>query len=646
MTKQFIPVAFMAGAFIAAMAAAPKNDPVLMTVNGKDVPLSEFMYLYEKNNQQQQYKQTVDEYLDLFVNYKLKVADAEAAGVDTTKAFKDEFTTYVRDLSAPYLKVASAEDEVINMLYNRMKTNRDVSHILLPLAMMPNEQEALDARMDSIYNALINGADWGELAVKYSIDPTVENNKGHLGWVTANMWPIKFEDAIYKMKVGEISKPVKDFPYGYHIIKVAGERPDQGKVHVAHILKLTNGSNDAEMKAVADSLYTLAINGADFAQLAADNSDDRGSKAKGGDVGYFGPGRMVPEFEKISFELGDGEISKPFKTSYGYHIVKRIDAKGLGTVEEEAPAIKQIIARDPDRTKLVTDIENKYYVDKYKGKLDEKGLKKVEKLIREMGGITVNEGYDRLVNSGIKIGKLNGKNLTIADVVATIPRVRGMSEADGINFMNTRAKDMLAVEAKKLERTNLENTNPEYRNLVNEYRDGIMLFEVSSENVWDKASKDKDGLQTYFETNRSKYKWDTPHYKGYIVMATNDSIAEVAKTYLSTHKVEADSLQSTLKREFDGKVRADKVVAAKGDNAIVDYVVFEGEKPSNGKSPWISWFSYEGRMIEAPEEAVDARAAVTSDYQQYLENEWVKQLREKYPVVINQEVLKDVKNKQ
>lgn len=633
-----MPVALMAGAVLAALAATPKNDPVLMTVNGKDVPLSEFMYLYEKNNQQQQTKQSVDDYVDMFVKYKLKVADAEAEGLDTTSTFKNEYIGYVQELSAPYLKVQAAEDELVNRMYERMKTNRDVYHIMLPIGMMPAEDEANKVRLDSIRTAIINGADWGELAVKYSIDPSAATNKGHLGWVSANMWPIAFEDAVYGLKVGELSPVTKDFPYGYHLIKVDGERKNPGQVHVAHILKLTNDKNEAEAKAQIDSLYNLAVNGADFAQLASQNSDDRGSRANGGDVGYFGPGRMVPEFEQVSFALNDGEISKPFKTSYGYHIVKRFDAKGLGTVEEEKPGIMKMIQRDPERQKVITNIQNQYYIDKYKGKLDEKGLKKVDKLIQELGGIKI-EDYNKIVNSGIKIGKLNGRTLTAADVMNTIPRVRNFSKNDGINFFNNRAKDMLAVEAKKLAMEDIKKSNPEYRNLVNEYRDGILLFEVSNRNVWEKASKDREGLEEFFKANRDNYKWDAPHYKGYVVMATNDSIAEVAKNYLATHKVDADSLMPTLRREFNGAVRADKVVAAKGDNAIVDYVAFDGAKPEKGKSPWIAWFAYSGRMINAPEEAIDARAAVSADYQQFLENEWIKQLRAKYPVVINKQVL-------
>ena len=250
-------------------------------------------------------------------------------------------------------------NKLIAEAYERMKEDVDVSHIMVHRGESPEADAKNAAKLDSLRTAILNGADFNELALKYSIDPGAKRNKGHMGWMSANQYPYTFELTAYNTPVGTIS-PVIQTDYGHHIVKVHGRRPARGEVLVQHILKLTQGKNEADaakQKAAIDSIYALLKNGADFDSLAIALSEDPGSARKGGRLPWFGPGRMVPEFEDASFTLENGAISEPFATSYGYHIVKRLDWKGVKPLNEAKDAIIGTMNHDmrsnmPEEAKL------------------------------------------------------------------------------------------------------------------------------------------------------------------------------------------------------------------------------------------------------------------------------------------------------
>lgn len=644
MKKRFILPAIAALATVAGIAVyGGAKDPVLMQVNGKDVPLSEFMYIYQKNNQQQENPQSIDEYLDLFVAYKLKVADAEAAGIDTTAAFRKEYQGFVKDLAEPYMRDEEVEKQLIAEAYARMQRNLDVSHIMLPFEPDDQKNEANKQLLDSIRTAIIGGADFGELAAKYSSDGGSAQNGGHLGYIAVNRLPFPFEDAAYKTPVGQISEVVEDLPYGYHIIRVNGERMNPGEVHAAHILKLTRGLSD-EQKAVAkaqiDSIYNVLKGGADFAEVARSVSDD-GTREKGGDLGWFGAGRMVPEFETVAFSLADGEFSEPFESRFGYHIIKRYEHKDGPTFEEATPDIVAAIARD-DRSRLPRKAKMDQYRKQYNATLIDGGMAQVKKIIDSHSGCD-SLCIAELRKADIKVARVGNTDITTSQIFKTKRPISTNDPAKAYKSFTERVNSQLDQATADYAREQLAVDNPDYRNLVNEYRDGILLFEISNRNVWDRSSKDKEGLESFFRANRGKYTWDKPHYKGYVIFATNDSIADSAREYLKNNTVDNDSLVAKLRELYNHSVRVERVVSGQGDNAIVDYIAFGGERPANDKTRWTSFFGYEGRVIDAPEEATDVRGAVSADYQAYLEKEWVDSLKAKYPVKINKKVLKSVK---
>lgn len=622
--------------------SAKNDDPTLMTINGKKVPLSEFQYLYNKNNGQQLKPMTLEEYADMFVIYKLKVAEAEAAGIDTTAAFIKEFNGYRNELAEPYLRDSAEEERLIQESYSHMQRDIDVSHIMISKGNTPEINDKQKATLDSIRTAIINGADFAEAARKHSIDRAAKANGGHLGFMRANRLPYSFEKAAYQTAIGQIS-PVTETEFGYHIIRVEGERPAKGKVLAQHILKLTRGMSaeqETSVKSQIDSIYQLINDGADFSEIAKKESEDRGSAGKGGMLPWFGTAEMVPEFEEVAFSLENGAISKPFKTSYGYHIVKRLDSKETPTLDEARDEIKAAIARDY-RSTLPKEAKVKELRITYNAKINEKNVNAIK------AEISANNGIDstfvaKYKNSNLELAKVGKRTVTIDDFFSYLPATITMPKEQATALLDNTINERINSIVLEIEKDNLENKQPEFRNLVNEYRDGMLLFEISNRNVWEKASNDREGLQQYFQKNKDKYTWDAPRYKGYIIHTTNDSIKSEISKYLSDNSIENDSLSKNLRKEFGKNVKIEKVIAAKGDNAIVDNLFFNGPAPAK-KGRWVAYLPYNGKIISTPEEVNDVRGQVTGDYQNELEKAWVETLKAKYPVKVNKKLLKKVK---
>lgn len=646
MKKTLLTLSIAAIGAMSIMAKGGK-DPVLMTINNKPVKLSEFEYLYQKNNTQQSAVQPVDEYLDLFVTYKLKVADAEAKGLDNSEAFQNEFAGYRRDLSEPYMKDEAARDSLVRLIYNRLGEEVKVSHIMLPLGKSSLEDNAQIAKLDSIRSEIIAGnADMADMADKYSIDPSVSRNHGVQGYISASSFPYTFEDAAYNTPVGEIS-PVVKTPFGFHIVKVLDRRKNRGMVRVQHILKLTqnlSAAEQAEKKRQIDSIYTLLLAGENFDSIAMKESEDPGSARRGGNLDFFGSGRMVPEFEETSFALADGALSEPFKTSYGWHIVKRLEGKGLDPYDELAPKISDFIDRD-ERRQIPEQARMRQLRAKHQLKYNDKVIAAIRKEMNAAGKLD-STLIDKFSADRRQIITVKDKNhcATVADVFETLPSNIHTLPADQASVLLDKRLETVANQCvTEAELDYLATENPDYRNLLNEYRDGMLLFEISDRNVWSKSKTDTDGLNKYFEANRAKYAtWDKPKFKGYVIFATSDSISQLAQSYLTDNKVADSELVDTMRKQFGKDIKVERVLAAKGDNKIIDGLAFGGQRPDPvGK--WVAYFAYEGKVINQPEEPADERGKVTTDYQNALEQQWVEQLRKEYPVKINNKVLDNYK---
>lgn len=642
MKKHLIPVAAVAAAILSATAANRQADPIVMTVNGKDIKQSEFEYLYNKNNLQQATPQSLEEYVDMFVVYKLKVADAEAAGLDTTATFRDEYNGYCAELSAPYLRDSLMEQRLVNEAYDHMSRSRNVSHIMMPIGSSKAEREANRARLDSIRKAIVAGADFGEMAVRYSCDGSAVRNHGSLGYIMANQYPYLFEKAAYETPVGEISEVFEDAPYGYyHIVKVIDERPATGDVSARHILKLTQGLSPEEAavkKAQIDSIAALLKNGADFEALARAESEDPGSARQGGNLGFFGRGVMVPQFEAAAYSLKPGEISEPFATAYGYHIVQTLDYKPLPTLDEARAVIDASMRRDGrallPHKEYLANIRKECGVTPSASVLD-----KAYAIIS--GAASQSEALAALAADTDVIASFPSGDVKVSDVAKRL----GSIPMGVLSLAFEQMTDICIDESTEaFARTRLQETDADYRNLVNEYRDGILLFEISNRKVWDRSSTDTDAQKAYFAAHRSNYTWDAPRFKGYVVFATSDSVASEAKGYLASTSIASDSLAYAMNERFGREVKVERVLTAKGDNAIIDQIAFGGEN-AKPVGKWVAWFPYGHKVIESPEEASDVKAALATDLQQQLEAEWIKELRGKYKVKINKKTIKKLNKK-
>lgn len=653
MNKRFASLALIAATIFCA--SAKNDDPVLMKVNGKDVKLSEFEYLYNKNNSQQVQKQSIDEYVDMFVTYKLKVADAEAAGIDTTASFINEFKGHRNELATPYLEDKSTLERLTQEAYDRMQEEVNVSHIMIHISEDPAVNKRSKATLDSIRNEIKAGnATFEELAAKHSTDRSTSQRGGSMGWITVSQhWPYSFEKTAWDTKVGETSDVVETFA-GFHIITVKDRRPSQGQVNAKHILKLTHGKSpeEAELaKQQIDSIYNVLLSkdpaelSAAFSAIASTESEC-GSRQKGGELGWFGPGQMVPEFEAATFALNDNNMSKPVKTQFGWHIIYRTGSKGVGTLEECKPGILMSINNDERGLLPQKEMAQKMRA-KHNVSIVKKNYDKIIKDLEKYGKFDTTYIAKHINNEKpiIKVGK---ETVPVKAIFSVIPKGGNSAVAYGKAIIKQTLESTMDAEAMKYERNHLEEYYPEFRNLVNEYRDGILLFEVSNRNVWEKAAKDKEGLEQFFNENRAKYdNWTAPKYKGFIIFASSDSVMNKAQQILAEKDLSVDSIAPVLRKEFGRKdIRIERVIAAKGENAIVDYIAFGGEKPTNEKSKWQYYFGYKGKQLNSPEEAADVRGQVTSDYQAKLEKEWIDSLKAKYPVKINTKVLNKIKSKQ
>lgn len=591
--------------------------------------------MYHKNNKQQIEKESLNDYVDRFVVYKMKVAAAEDAALDTTRAFINELNGHKNELMRPYLDNNKHSEPYAKEAYERMKKNLDVSHIMLPLD--PKSKSTID----SIRICLVSGEDFGSLAKKYSSDRYSAEKGGDLGGLWVGRYPYAFENAAYNTPVGQFSDVVET-QFGYHIIKVNREYPTLGKYRVAHIVKFyPRNASDVDKEATAktmDSIYTVLKNGADFAKVATAESQDTRTAKNGGEIGWFGIDQLIKPLEEMTLKTPIGQISEPTKLEHGIHILKVLEHKPLESYEMLKEELYSTVNKDERgnmiRLKKINDLKNEY---SFKDNVE------FESNIETLMGAN---GYDSVFvetakKSDMSVFTYKGGVYTLSDLSKKWSNKRKMNVTNALNYVKAEKEKAVSEVLLNCEKEDLVNKYPEYANLLNEYREGILLFEISNKKVWDKASTDKEGLESYFKKNKSKYtNWESPKFKGLIVYAVNDSVESAVKDYLKS--LGGDTVATALHKKFRRDIRIERHLTAKGENKFVDELVFGGLKAENDKK-YKKYFILEGKVIEQPEEAADVRGQVTTDYQNQLEKNWIKELKSKYKVKINKKVLKLVK---
>lgn len=628
---------------VAAFAAKPAADPELMIVDGVPVRVSEFEYLYNKNNTQQLEHKTIDEYVDMFVDYKLKVADARHAGIDTTASFLNEYRQFENDLAKPFMRDEAVVDDLLKESYSHLEKDVTVSHIMLP--MRPGN----DIRLDSLRSEIIAGnTTFEDAAAAFSVDRGSNSRGGLMGSVVPGRYPWAFEKASYDTPKGGVTEVVNS-GVGYHIIRVEDIRPSDGEVEASHILLLTRGlkpeAAEAQKERI-DSLYKVVIaEGADFADVARRFSQDPGSARNGGSLGWFGRGMMVQPFDSVAFALADGEISKPLATSFGYHIIYRTaHRKGKDFEEFKKSELKRMEsderANAPERA----------FIDRvaplYGASVSEDALRQANEIIDRAGKLDL-DVLAEIEALNVPVVRCSGNTLSFAEILGGSAPAGVMATDMGRAYVADAVDAAFRSQVHDAARKSLYVENADYRNLINEYRDGILLYEISNRNVWERAASDKVGLENHFLRNRDKYTWKEPHFKSYVLCATDDATLDRAMAFANTlSTIDPEAFVEQMRKEFGSSVRVERVIAAKGENAITDYLGYGAEAPkADPHSKWKSYGSFAGRVIDAPEGAADVRGAAVTGYQGELESRWVKHLRNVYPVEVNKKVLGDLKKK-
>lgn len=628
---------------VAAFAAKPAADPELMIVDGVPVRVSEFEYLYNKNNTQQLEHKTIDEYVDMFVDYKLKVADARHAGIDTTASFLNEYRQFENDLAKPFMRDEAVVDDLLKESYSHLEKDVTVSHIMLP--MRPGN----DIRLDSLRSEIIAGnTTFEDAAAAFSVDRGSNSRGGLMGSVVPGRYPWAFEKASYDTPKGGVTEVVNS-GVGYHIIRVEDIRPSDGEVEASHILLLTRGlkpeAAEAQKERI-DSLYKVVIaEGADFADVARRFSQDPGSARNGGSLGWFGRGMMVQPFDSVAFALADGEISKPLATSFGYHIIYRTaHRKGKDFEEFKKSELKRMEsderANAPERA----------FIDRvaplYGASVSEDALRQANEIIDRAGKLDL-DVLAEIEALNVPVVRCSGNTLSFAEILGGSAPAGVMATDMGRAYVADAVDAAFRSQVHDAARKSLYVENADYRNLINEYRDGILLYEISNRNVWERAASDKVGLENHFLRNRDKYTWKEPHFKSYVLCATDDATLDRAMAFANTlSTIDPEAFVEQMRKEFGSSVRVERVIAAKGENAITDYLGYGAEAPkADPHSKWKSYGSFAGRVIDAPEVAADVRGAAVTGYQGELESRWVKHLRNVYPVEVNKKVLGDLKKK-
>ena len=497
---------------VTATAPAAISDPVLVNVAGQNITRSEFERVYYKNNNKgtANDEKSIRDYMELFINYKLKVKEAESLKMDTSAAFKDELTGYRKQLAQPYLTDKDVNDNLVKEAYNRLQNDVRASHILIKLSSdaLPKDTLAAYNRIMKIREKIVKGADFEKMARDSSEDPSAKENGGDLGYFTGLQMVYPFETAAYNTKPGQVSMPIRT-RFGYHIIKVSDIRPAVGEIHTAHIMiKVNKSDNDSvqkEAKRKIDEIYAKFKAGEKFEDLAKQYSDDKGSAVNGGVLPWFGTGKMVPEYEKASFALlKDNDVSAPIKSAYGWHIIKRLEKRGIASFDEKKNELKNQIMRDSrnemGRASLVAKIKKENNFKEFAANKDEY----IKSLDTTLADGTYNDST--ALKKTKPLFNLAGKDYTQFDFAAYLAKHQTKrKDITSQAIAHSQYENFVTDACIALEESQLDKKYPDFKALMDEYRDGILLFDLTDKMVWSKAVKDTTGLEQFYEKNKNNY---------------------------------------------------------------------------------------------------------------------------------------------
>lgn len=630
-----------------ATAVKPVNqpNPWIFTFGKDTVYRQEFERLLSKNRRDKATptEKEVREYLELYENFKMKVKEATLHKLDTANSFKTELAGYRKQLANPYLTDKKVTDGLISEAYNRMLEEIKASHILINCAESAAPKDTLEAynKLMDLRKRLLKGESFDSIALQYSEDPSAKRNYGNLGWFTSFYMIYPFETYAYMTGKGQVSMPFRT-RFGYHLVKVTDRRNARGESRCGHIMLQTGQSASkefiAETKLKIDSIYQRLLKGESFADLAKQYSQDQGSNQNGGMITVGSLSNYPDNFKDIVFSTPIGDISKPFMTDFGWHIIKVSDHKDVPELKDVEDMIKSKIARDSrsESSKIVVaqriKKENKYteYADNLKSM-----IAGIDTTFLAGTWVPVDARFtDKPV---ISIGNMSYSQKDFVNYLKVMQEPRkGGSVAMAVYSLLKKYSDEKALE---YEEGQLDNKYEDFRNLMQEYHDGILLFDLTDKKVWSKAVNDTIGLEQFREAGKNKYMWkDRLHVSR--VTCMDDKTKKEAMKMAAAGKSQ-DEIKAKLNKKIEGAVSFADSKHEKGESPEFDKMWDKKgvvDIPDEGGNHRF-WMVY---GIIGPEHKTtkEARGAATSDYQNYLEKEWIRELRSKYPVMVNEDGLK------
>jgi peptidyl-prolyl cis-trans isomerase SurA len=636
---------------LAAQAQSITKE-VLFTIDDKPYYTDEFARVYKKNLDlvKDESQKDLNQYLELFVGYKLKINKAYKLGLQDGTQYQNELKTYRNQLSKNYTTDSKVTNELVDEAYQRSLKEVRASHILIMVDENAAPADTLKAyrKIMDIRQKALAGEDFGTLAAQFSEDPSAKENKGDLGYFTAFRMVYAFENAAYKTPKGSISMPIRT-RFGYHLVKVDDVRDNRGEITVAHIM-IVSGPKDedakkAEAKTKIDDIYKKLQQGENFESLAKQFSEDKASAPKGGVLNQFGSGQLSSDvFEEKAFALQNpGDLTQPFQTQFGWHIVKLIAKHPVKTKEQMKPELENRVAKD-ERSRLIAKSQTEKLRKKYKIVNDKKMYAKVEKAVTDK----FYEGSWALPTDmkpyEAKLFTIEGKAYPASDFLTFVSSQQkaGLTVKPVSKLTETIYEKYVDQQLNNYYNDNLEKEFPEFAAVMDEYRDGLLLFDLMEKEIWNKSKTDSIGLQKFYQAHRDNYMWKN-RVDVVIVSSTKQDIIKNAQKMLKDGKT-ADAIKEKWNKNDVVEVMANAGTFEEGNQALpkdlkfkegISEILFDGEHYFVVKV---------NKVIPAGAKTLEeARGRVINDYQQYLEDNWVKELKNEFTVKINQPAFENVK---
>jgi peptidyl-prolyl cis-trans isomerase SurA len=645
MSLRYLLTLFLIVFFLKVTGQTTSNE-VLFSVDGESVFSSEFLRVYNKNLDlvQDEAQKDVDEYLKLFTNYKLKLKEAKAIGLDKKPSYLRELANYKKQLASNFMKDNKVTDALVEEAYERISYDVNASHILVKLAEDASPQDTLVA-----YNNILNLRDraikegFEKVRAEVHNGQTIYGEK--LGYFSGFKMVYKFENVAFNTEVGNISQPFRT-RFGYHIVNVLDKRKSRGERTVAHIMVIEKaGDSLAEKPEVRiQDIYKKINQGEDFESLAKQLSDDKNSASKGGVLSPFSGGQLsVQEFEDVAFGLDNiGDVSEPFKTNYGWHIVKLYAKKPIPDFEVIKPELVEKVKRD-DRSKLIDDA----LINKLRKRYD---INDEPSALSYFESIFNDDYFKRTWKLPVDfkaeqhLVKIGDKQFSYGDFGNYLLKTQRNPTQKGLynTVISNKYEMFLNDNLIQYHEDNLENENQEFAYIVDEYRDGLLLFELMETTIWNAAKTDSIGINDYYNS----------HKNDYVLPKRIDAVIASSAKQKTLKKVSKLLEQEMPLERIKSLVNSNDKIEVIFTSGILDAKHQAVPKGLDLKKGVSKIYNHNNAFVvvqvkdvlpETQKSFEEAKGAVISDYQTFKENNWVKALSEKYKVIVNQETLKNIK---